>query len=183
MEIMMAGKRHRVPAARQDDLVVEGFLDEVLVYDLQRNRAHCLNRTAALVWQNCDGRTTVAELAGVLASELEIPANEAMVWMALNRLSKARLLREPVIPPGTPPTYSRRAVMQTLGSVAKISLVLPVVHSIVTPFAAQAQTCLAQNACVGQLDCTPCRPQGGCVKKCCVDKCVSASKAASDCGC
>ena len=26
----MAGKGHRVPAARQDDLVVEGFLDEVL---------------------------------------------------------------------------------------------------------------------------------------------------------
>ena len=96
----MAGKRHRVPAARQDDLVVEGFLDEVLVYDLQRNRAHCLNRTAALVWQNCDGRTTVAELAGLLASELEIPANEAMVWMALNRLSKARLPRSAGHPAG-----------------------------------------------------------------------------------
>ena len=179
----MAGKKRRVPAARQDDLVVEGFLDEVLVYDLQRNRAHCLNRSAALVWQNCDGRTTVAELARVLASELEIPANEAMVWMALNRLSKARLLKEPVIPPGTPPTYSRRAVMQTLGSVAKISLILPVVHSIVTPFAAHAQTCLHQSSCGGQLDCTPCHPGQGCARRCCLGSCVKAADAAADCGC
>ncbi len=179
----MAGKRHRVPAARQDDLVVEGFLDEVLVYDLQRHRAHCLNRTAALVWQNCDGRTTVAELAEVVASELEIPANEAMVWMALNRLSKARLLQEPVIPPGTPPTYSRRAVMQTLGSVAKISLILPVVHSIVTPFAAQAQSCLANNACSGQPNCIPCHPNAGCAKRCCNGKCIGASSAFTKCGC
>ena len=143
----MARKRLHVPAARQDDLVVEEFLDDVLVYDLQRNRAHCLNRTAALVWQNCDGRTTVAELARVLASELEIPANEAMVWLALNRLSKARLLKKPVIPPGTPPSYSRRAVMHSLGSVAKIAFILPVVHSIVTPFAAQAQSCITKAAC------------------------------------
>ena len=146
-------------------------------------KPHRLNRTAALVWQNCDGRTTVAELAGVLASELEIPANEAMVWMALNRLSKARLLKEPVISPGTRPTYSRRAVMQTLGSVAKISLILPVVHSIVTPFAAQAQTCVAANGCGGQLDCTPCNPGGGCLKFCCTDKCKTAAQAAADCGC
>ena len=143
----MARKRLHVPAARQDDLVVEEFLDDVLVYDLQRNRAHCLNRTAALVWQNCDGRTTVAELARVLASELEIPANEAMVWLALNRLSKARLLKKPVIPPGTLPSYSRRAVMHSLGSVAKIAFILPVVHSIVTPFAAQAQSCITKAAC------------------------------------
>ena len=179
----MAGKRHRVPAARQDDLVVEECLDEVLVYDLQRNRAHCLNRTAALVWQNCDGRTTVAELARVLASELEIPANEAMVWMALTSLSKARLLKAPVIPPGTPPTYSRRVVMQTLGSVAKIAIVLPVVHSIVAPFAAQAQSCIANNGCGGQPDCTPCHPPGGCVKRCCAGKCEKAADAFQLCGC
>ena len=166
----MARKRHRVPAARQDDLVVEEFLDDVLVYDLQRNRAHCLNRAAALVWQNCDGRTTVAELARVLASELEIPANEAMVWMALTRLSKARLLEKPVIPPGTPPTYSRRAVMQALGSVAKISLILPVVHSIVTPFAAQAQSCIPRKDCKDLMPPCPGTPVcGNPTGRCCYD--------------
>ena len=166
----MAGKKHRVPAARQDDLVVEGFLDEVLVYDLQRNRAHCLNRSAALVWQNCDGRRTVAELAGVLANELEIPANEAMVWMALNRLSKARLLDKPVIPPGAPPAYSRRAVMHSLGSVAKIAFILPVVHSIVTPFAAQAQSCITKAACLALSQPCPGTPVcGNPPNRCCYD--------------
>jgi len=28
---------------------------EVLIYDLERNKAHCLNNTAARVWQYCDG--------------------------------------------------------------------------------------------------------------------------------
>src|SRR5207248_2525045 len=36
------------PSARQDRLVVQELSDEVLVYDLDRHRAHCLNRAASL---------------------------------------------------------------------------------------------------------------------------------------
>jgi len=51
------------PLARQDRLVVQELSEEVLVYDLDRHRAHCLNRTAALIWRHCDGSTSVAEMA------------------------------------------------------------------------------------------------------------------------
>ena len=37
-----------LPEARQDGLVIEELLEEILVYDLKRHRAYCLNRTAAL---------------------------------------------------------------------------------------------------------------------------------------
>ena len=162
---MMATHRSRKPTARQEQLIVEEVLDETIIYDLRRNRAHSLNRTAALVWRHCDGRTGVRTLARLLAKELKVPPSEAMVWMALNRLAKARLLDVSPTPPGPSATYSRRAVMRTLGRVA---LILPVVHSILTPLAVQAQSCISKTdcealtppLCTGQAVCAP--PSGRC---------------------
>ena len=95
----MQTTRTLMPRARQDELVVEELQDETLVYDLKRHKACCLNRTAALVWGRCDGQTSVAEVAALLKKELEIPADEAVVWMALDRLGRAHLLSEPVTLP------------------------------------------------------------------------------------
>ena len=78
----MPTHRSRKPCARQEQLIVEDLLDETIIYDLRRNRAHSLNRTAALVWRHCDGRTGVRTLARLLAKELKVPPSEAMVWMA-----------------------------------------------------------------------------------------------------
>ena len=147
----MATKRSPLPIARQEQLIIEEILDETIIYDLRRNRAHSLNRTAAFVWRHCDGRTGVRALARLLA--------------------KARLLDVSPTPPGPSATYSRRAVMQTLGSVGRVALVLPVVHSILTPLAAQAQSCIAAAAC---RDLTPpaCNGQPVCSppsNKCCTE--------------
>ena len=124
-----------MPRARQDELVVEELQDETLVYDLERHKAHCLNRTSALVWQRCDGRTTVAEVAALLDRELKIPADEAVVWMALDRLDRVHLLKERVTLPADGARYTRREVLRTLRRVAGISLLLPVIESIVSPVA------------------------------------------------
>ena len=173
----MASDRALKPTARRDQLIVEDILGETIVYDLRRNRAHSLNRTAALVWRHSDGRTSVPKLASLVAKELEIPRCEAMVWMALNRLAKARLLDASPTPPGPTAMYSRRAVMQTLGTVGRVALVLPVVHSILTPLAAQAQSCilsadckvLTPPACNGQPVCSP--PSGKCCTQTSPTKC------------
>ena len=50
------------PMARQNGLVVQEMPDEVLVYDLDTNKAHCLNNSAALVWRACDGTNSVADI-------------------------------------------------------------------------------------------------------------------------
>ncbi len=143
--------RPLMPRAREDELVVEELQDETLVYDLKRHKARCLNRTAALVWRRCDGRTTVAEVAALLENELKIPADESVVWMALDRLGKAHLLREQVTLPADRARYSRRAVLRTLGRVAGISLVLPVIESIVAPRAEAQASCITEAACLASV--------------------------------
>ena len=53
-----------LPRARKDGLVIKELSNETLVYDLERDEAHCLNQTAGLVWKQCDGRTTVTKIGG-----------------------------------------------------------------------------------------------------------------------
>src|ERR1700730_7842010 len=80
------------PQRRNDRLVVEELAEETLVYDLDRHRAHCLNKTAAAVWRNCDGKRTIAELAAMLPRESKESGGEDVVLLALNQLQKRHLL-------------------------------------------------------------------------------------------
>ena len=137
-----------MPRARQDDLVVEELQDETLVYDLKRHKARCLNRTAALVWRYCDGETSLAEVAALLEEQSATPTDQAVVWMALDRLGRAHLLSEPVTLPANRAQYSRREMLRKLRHVGGISLLLPVIESIVSPLAgAQQSNCVTLAEC------------------------------------
>ena len=170
-----------MPRAREEELVVEKLPDETLVYDLKSHKASCLNRTAALVWSDCDGQTSVAEMATMLERELETPVDEAVVWMALDRLSKVHLLSDPVTLPADRAQYSRREMLRKLRRVAGIALVLPVIESIIAPLAAAQASCLTN--CSGQPNCTPCRTSGQCNKLCCNGSCMNSGQAKGQCGC
>lgn len=126
------------PRARKDGLVVEELPDELLVYDLDRHKAHCLNETAALIWKRCDGRTTVAAMARAVAGELKAPVGEEVVRFALDQLDRSCLL-EGWAPRSERGKLSRREAMRRLGLAA--ALAVPVVTSIVAPTAADAVTC------------------------------------------
>lgn len=121
------------PNAREKGLVVQDLADETLVYDLERHKAHCLNRTAAAVWRLCDGKRDEAALARLLEKDLGT-ADEDVVRLALRDLGRARLLQEPV---AADARLSRRRLIQRLGE----AVALPLVVSIVSPTAAQAATC------------------------------------------
>lgn len=126
--------------------------DEVLVYDLERHRAVCLNRAAALVWKHCDGKTGVDALARLLRAELGTPRAEDAVWLALARLGREGLLQERVRRPEGKPGLSRRELMRAVGLAAAASL--PVVTSILAPTAAQAASCLvAGSTCTTSAQC------------------------------
>ena len=140
--------------ARKDDLIVKEMPDEVLVYDLVRDKAHCLNHTAALVWNYCDGRTSVAKIAGRLGKELNAAVDESVVWLALNQLSKNHLLEERIVPPALMTGINRREMLRTLGVAAVVAV--PVITSIVAPTPAQAQSCLPVGAACGGTITTPC---------------------------
>ena len=61
---------YTAPRSRKEGLVIEELGDEILIYDTVNDRAHTLNRTAALVWKLCDGKRTVSEIARVAGKEL-----------------------------------------------------------------------------------------------------------------
>ncbi len=132
------------PHARKESLLVEELSDETLVYDLERHKAHCLNQTAAFVWRHCDGQTSVGELARLLEDELGIPANEDVVWLALDRLESVHLLQRRGERGTETPRYSRRELVKRLG---QIGIALPMIVSIVSPLAAAAVSCVTVAEC------------------------------------
>ena len=148
---MMSKTNHFAPKARQKGLVVQQLADEVLVYDQERFKAHCLNRTAALVWKQCDGRQTAGAIALALEKDAGSPVGEEVVWLALDQLAKSRLLTERVIPSGGA-GISRREVIRRVGIAAAIAL--PVITSIVAPKAANAINCRPSGqACTTSAQC------------------------------
>ena len=122
--------------ARNEELVIQELPDEVLVYDLKSQEAHCLNKTAAFIWKNCDGQKTAEEIAKMMEAEWSTPVTEDAVWFALNKLSKADLLQERIVLPEAKSGMSRRSAVRRLGFGALLAV--PVVMSIVTPTPAAA---------------------------------------------
>src|SRR5688572_13336501 len=99
------------PTARKDGLLVQEIGEEVVVYDRERHVIHSLNQTAVLVWRHCDGQTSISDLAALLHRETQLPADEELVWLALARLSKARLLQEHVKRPTDTVSLPRRQLI------------------------------------------------------------------------
>jgi hypothetical protein len=56
-----------LPKARSEGIITKEVEGELLIYDRSRDRAHCLNQTAAAVWKLCNGRTSVIEISERLA--------------------------------------------------------------------------------------------------------------------
>ena len=127
------------PNARRERLIVQELEDETLVYDLDRDEAHCLNQTAALVWKHCDGRKTVAEIAALLEDELQATVDEQVLWLALSQLRRKRLLTERIPRARSTPRISRRELAHKLAQAVVIAL--PLITTIAAPTPASAGGC------------------------------------------
>lgn len=151
----MEQTRRPIPAARQADLIIQEVPEETLVYDLKNHKAHCLNRTAALVWKHCDGKQTASEVARKVEKELGAPVSTEVVWLAVHQLEKKKLLQEPVERFYGASRVSRREVVRRLGITAAVAL--PLVTSILAPQAVQAASgCVGLDGrCETTADCCP----------------------------
>jgi hypothetical protein len=157
------------PAARRDGVLIRELPGELLVYEQGQHRAHCLNRTAATVFQNADGSRSVADLARLLAPDGDLAESEPVVAEALALLADAGLL-ESAAPSGG---WSRREWVRRVGIAAAV--LLPVVASIVVPAPAEAAaTCCATPSCscATKPDGTPCTCFGS---DPCTASCVSGA--------
>jgi hypothetical protein len=134
----------KMPQARRAGLIVQEVDSEILIYDQDTNKAHCLNQTAAKVWKYCDGETTLAEACNALSCDLETPVDEKLVWYAVDQFSKHNLLEKSIEPPAfIIAGMNRRQLVRTLGLAAVIAV--PLVTSIVAPTPVQAATCLVSG--------------------------------------
>ena len=129
------------PQVRRDGIIVRELDDEILIYDIESNKAHCLNDTAALVWKQCDGQSTAAEISHRLSLQLNTNVDERVVWFALKQFSRDHLLEEKVTVPAPfiAAGLNRREMVRVLGLAAVVAV--PLVTSIVAPTAVQAATC------------------------------------------
>ena len=139
------------PISRQNGLVVQEMPDEVLVYDIDSNKAHCLNQSAAFVWKSCDGSNSVPDIVRQFESNGKGRVTEDFVWLAIDQLNENGLLEK-----GVQPRFqgqSRRQVLKTIGLASVVAL--PVIASLVAP-----QNALGQVSCACTVPVnTACSPQ------------------------
>ena len=141
-----------IPEARREGILVQELSGEVLVYDRERNKAHCLNSTAALVWEYCDGKTSVTGIARAIEGRINKPVDEDLIWLGVEQLSKSNLLSERPALPIHKSGLTRRELMKRIGVAAAVAL--PVVTSIIAPTAAQAANCQPAGAgCTSSAQC------------------------------
>ena len=161
------------PAVRRSGLVVRELPDEVIVYDLDRHQAHCLNRTAAILFRGADGTRSLDELGALLSGDSERAERESAVRTALDQLAAAHLLDPGPSSPEPAEGPSRRSVLRRAGLGA--ALLLPAVASVLAPTPAEAAaTCTTD--CMGKPDDTLCN----CVVDPDESPCFSTCRAPSD---
>ena len=151
---------HYMPQARSAKLVVRELLDETLVYELDGHRAHCLNRTAALVWELSDGENTVSRIAEKMGERLSARVPDEVVRLALDQLADRGLLAPGGARPATANPVSRRAMMRRLGLAAAVAL--PLVTSVISPTPVMAQSPCTETSCPPGTTCQAgvCEPEG-----------------------
>ena len=135
--------------------------DEILIYDLERHKAHCLNPSAAAVWRSVNGSNTTTEIVKLLQKDLGEQIDDSFVQLALERLARRHLLEEPSASLAKTVFPTRRQVMKRVG----LAVALPLVTSILAPTAAQAASCLGSgsNCSSSSQCCSGICAAGGCV--------------------
>src|SRR3954452_23707175 len=82
------------PVSNRNDIVVQELADEILIYDLNAAKAFCLNETAKLVYELCDGRRTVSEISRLMGVRLKAEVDEDLVRLAIGDLRKNKLVEK-----------------------------------------------------------------------------------------
>ncbi len=152
-----------LPVAKKENIVVQELNSEVLIYDLNLNKAFCLNETSGIIWQLCDGTKTVAEISQAVGNKFNAKISEGFIWLALEQLKKDELVESQVAPPAEFAGMSRREIIRKVGFASMVAL--PVVASMIAPTAINAQSgicgcinpgdCLNQTGCPSTVNCNP----------------------------
>ena len=134
--------------ARKTGIVIQEVPDEVLVYDLDTNKAHCLNQTAAMIWKSCDGSRSITDIAKHVESLAGGNISDDFVWLAIDQLNENNLLEHEIASKFS--GVSRRDVIKRIGLSTMIAV--PIIASLAAPPSALANvSCI----CNSNADCGP----------------------------
>jgi hypothetical protein len=140
-----------MPIAKSQGIVTQDMADELLVYDLKSNKAHCLNKTARFVWRNCDGTKSLEDIRRGLESSTGENVEIEIISLAVQQLNDNNLLDNDsaIMEIG----LSRRALLKRAGFAAVIAL--PIVASIAVPSSVLASSSRAPSGspCTSPVDC------------------------------
>ena len=153
----MAGRKvlkNACPKARTNELLVEDFGKEVLLYDTRNHRAHRLNESAYAIWKQCDGKHSIADLARDIYQALSPTESETLIQMGLERLRRRGLLEDATGLQGF--DLSRRQLLRRLViGAAAAGLAAPTIASMVAPTPASAFSGLPSGSpCTTSMQCT-----------------------------
>jgi PqqD family protein of HPr-rel-A system len=63
------------PPTRSPDVALQRVGQEAILHDRRNGRAHVINESAARIWDLCDGRASLDEIAVALAASYNIEAS------------------------------------------------------------------------------------------------------------
>lgn len=155
------------PLARTTGIVTKEIDGELLIYDCERDKAHCLNSSAAAIWKLCDGSTTTSEMAVSISRASGVPVDGSVIHSGLKQLSTRALLAEASYVPVETVDTSRRSLARNLGVAV---VLLPLITSISAPTASAAVSCAGPcSGAPGRGTCT-----AGCICSGITSRCVVA---------
>jgi hypothetical protein len=133
------------PQAKMDNLVVQDLSNEVLIYNLENNKAYSLNETTTLVWQNCDGTKDISAIAKTLEVKLKQNVPDELIWLALDSLKSENLVSFENATPSLLSGFNRREAIKRVGFATLAAL--PLLTSVMAPTAAHAQSGATAEIC------------------------------------
>lgn len=133
------------PRRRTAKLLTAAVDGEIVVYDLERFRAHRLSETAAAVFELADGQRTLDDIAAALRERFGVARPLPLAQLALERLDRAHLIDRDPAAPRPRRALSRRRLLKRIAVAAAL---LPVVSSLTAPTALAAASSITSGECV-----------------------------------
>lgn len=73
---------------RASNVTVDNVGNETLVYAVEAEAIHVLNRTAKLVWDLCDGTHSVSDMEQIIRTQFSVPPGEDVAGDIENTLEQ-----------------------------------------------------------------------------------------------
>lgn len=135
------------PKAETKNILIQELTDEVLVYDLGKNQAKCLNNTLAVIWEACDGTRDFSAIRRFAEQALQTKITDDVVFLALDELNNHQLLEKGFNAAKSLSQTSRREMIKKVGLTTVAAI--PIIIAVTAPQAANALSpnCTNDNNC------------------------------------